>query len=43
MLFVIEKMSLTEFTSFGFAQNTLHDFQNTHSGMVFDKYHKKQK
>ena len=25
-------------TSFGFAQNTIHDFQN-HSGIVFDKYH----
>ena len=26
-LFVIEKLSLNEFTSFGFAQNTLHNFQ----------------
>ena len=28
-LFVKEKLSLTVFTSFGFAQNTLHDFRNT--------------
>ena len=35
-------MSLIGSTSFGFAQNTIHNFQNTvlNSGIVFDKRHK---
>ena len=28
-LFVVEKLSLIGSTYFGFAQNTIHDFQNT--------------
>ena len=28
-LFVMRKLSLIGSTSFGFAQNTIHDFQNT--------------
>ena len=38
------EMSLTGSSSFRFAQNTIHDFQNTyrtHSGIVFDKCHNK--
>ena len=39
------EMSLIGSTSFGFAQNTMHDFQNTvlktQSGIVFDKCNKK--
>ena len=38
------KLSLIGSTSFGFAQNTIHDFQKipygTHSDIVFDKCHK---
>ena len=37
------EMSVIGSTSFGFAQNTIHDFQHTvltHSGIVFDKSHK---
>ena len=39
-LFVIEKLSLTGFTSFGFAQNGFHDFRNTLLIVAFDKCHK---
>ena len=43
-LYVMEKLGLIGSTSFGFAQNTLHDFRNiilNYSGIAFDKFHKK--
>ena len=45
-LFVTQKLRLIGSTNFGFAQNILHDIQNTvlnsQSGIVFYKCHRKR-